>query len=346
MPRISSRYRSGFTLIELLVVIAIIALLIGLLLPAVQKVREAAARMTCMNNLKQISLATHNYADANVNVPNAWLFQWNNNIPGGQPGSNGINRDITTFWHVIMPYVEQQALYERGTRANPTVSNASIRLWSCIPAVGGVSVKVYLCPSDGGPLSSGTPYSQIGALNGQTTPGTEPATANYASNVMVFDPSMNKSLVNSMPDGLSNTVTIAHRLRWCDAEFTFGGPGQGAFTLWGIHQLNLGCGGGPRDMGIFGNPTYFRLRGNVPTRQNECGMNNSRMDFRHNSTIPFWSNPPRGFCQPNSPTSPHPGVMVCALGDGSARTVSTSISAATWLNACIPDDGNPLGNDW
>jgi type II secretory pathway pseudopilin PulG len=327
-------------LIELLVVIAIIALLIGLLLPAVQKVREAAARMTCMNNLKQISLATHNYADANGNVPNAWLYQWN-----GFGGNSG-NRDITTFWHLIMPYVEQKALHELGTRANPRVSNANIRLWSSIPEVGGVSVKVYVCPSDGGPMASGTPISQTGAFSLQTTPRTEPATSNYASNVMVFDPSTNRSLTNSMPDGLSNTVTIGHRLRWCDAEFTFGGPGQGAFTLWGIHQLNLGCGGGPRDMAIFGNPTYFRLRGSLVVRQNECGMNNSRMDFRHNSTIPFWSNPARGFCQPNSPTSPHPSVMVCALGDGSARTVSTSISGNTWLNACIPDDGNPLGSDW
>jgi prepilin-type N-terminal cleavage/methylation domain-containing protein len=328
--------RPAFTLIELLVVIAIIGILIGLLLPAVQKVREAANRMKCTNHLKQIGLATHNYADTNEKVPNAWLFQWNGF------GGNSPNRDITTFWHLILPYVEQPAVYDLGTTANPTVRNANIRLWSCIPQVGGVSINVYLCPSDGGPLRSGNPYSQIGALNAQTTPRTEPATSNYASNVMVFDPSVDQTLVNSMPDGLSQTVTIAHRMRWCDAEFSWGAPGQGAFTLWGIHQLNLGCGGGPRDMGIFGNPTYFRLRGGAPVRQNECGMNNSRMDFRHNSAIPFWASPPKGWCQPNSPTSPHPQVMVCAIGDGSVRTVPTSINATTWLNACIPDDGNVL----
>jgi prepilin-type N-terminal cleavage/methylation domain-containing protein len=339
MVSVHSR-RRGFTLIELLVVIAIIGVLIGLLLPAVQKVREAAARMQCSNNLKQIGLAVHSYADGNNKMPNAWLYQWNGF------GGNSPNRDITTFWHLILPYIEQENLYKLGTTANPTVSGANIRLWSCIPAVGGVSVKTYLCPSDGGPLTSGSPRSQTGALNGQTTPATEPATANYAANVMVFDPSSNRGLVNSMTDGLSNTVVIAHRLRWCDAEFTFGGPGEGAFTLWGIHQLNLGCGGGPRDMAIFGNPTYFRLRGGATVRQNECGMNNSRMDFRHNSTIPFWTTPQRGFCQPNSPTSPHPSVMVCALGDGGVRTVSSSISGGTWMNACIPDDGTVLGNDW
>src|SRR5262245_10429884 len=104
--------RPAFTLIELLVVIAIIAILIGLLLPAVQKVREAAARTQCVNNFKQLGLATHNYADANNKMPNAWLFQWNG---AGIFGPNTPNRDITTFWHLIMPYVEQQALYNLGT---------------------------------------------------------------------------------------------------------------------------------------------------------------------------------------------------------------------------------------
>src|SRR5437660_3658380 len=107
------RSRPSFTLIELLVVIAIIAILIGLLLPAVQKVREAAARIQCQNNLKQIGLAVHNYADTNQKVPNAWLWQWNGN------GGNYPNRDVTMFWHLILPYVEQDALYKLGTNADP-----------------------------------------------------------------------------------------------------------------------------------------------------------------------------------------------------------------------------------
>ncbi|HJZ56292.1 MAG TPA: DUF1559 domain-containing protein [Gemmataceae bacterium] len=336
--------RFGFTLIELLVVIAIIAILIGLLLPAVQKVRDAAARIQCTNNLKQVGLAVHNYADANQKVPNAWLQQWNGNGADGQRfGPNSPDRDVTTMWHLIMPYVEQDPLYKLGTRDNPTIVGFSMRLWSSMPQVGGVSVKLYLCPADPGPLTTGSPTSFTWAFNNQTSPATEPALSNYAANVMVFDPSVNRSLVNSMPDGLSNTVAVAHRMRWCDASVVWGGPGQGAFTGWALHQFQTG---NTRDSGYFGMPTYNARRGRNVTRQNEFGVPSQRMDFWESSTVPFYANPRPGFCQPHVPTSPHTSVMITVLGDGSVRTVTTSVTGTTWRNACIPDDGNPLGSDW
>jgi prepilin-type N-terminal cleavage/methylation domain-containing protein len=347
--------RRGFTLIELLVVIAIIGILIGLLLPAVQKVREAAARTQCVNNLKQIGLSFHNYENTYKKVPNAWLQQWNGNGAGGNVfGANSPNRDVTTFWHLILPFVEQVALYNIGTRVDPQIVSDNMRLWCGLPQMGGSSVSVYLCPSDASAMQASNPPFDISyAFNHQTNPVTEPALSNYAANVMVFDPSVNRTLVNAMTDGLSNTVAIAHRLRWCDATVVWGGPNQGAYTGWAIHQFQTG---NTRDSGYFGMPTYNALRCTGPglgtatvcqvTRQNEFGVPSQRMDFWESSSVPFYANPVPGYCQPHVPTSPHTGVMVCCLGDGSVRTVSTSITGTTWRNACIPNDGNPLGSDW
>jgi prepilin-type N-terminal cleavage/methylation domain-containing protein/prepilin-type processing-associated H-X9-DG protein len=150
MNRLTRRSHPAFTLIELLVVIAIIAVLIGLLLPAVQKVREAAARSQCQNNLKQIGLAIHNYAAANDNMlPAAYTL-----LPTADTDANAQfagRRVGLSLQANLLPYIEQDNLYRR---LNPAVSEFdTVNIPPNGPHAGqntayGTTVKTYLCPSN------------------------------------------------------------------------------------------------------------------------------------------------------------------------------------------------------
>jgi prepilin-type N-terminal cleavage/methylation domain-containing protein len=155
MIRFEPVRQRGFTLIELLVVIAIIAILIALLVPAVQKVREAAARTQCANNLKQIGLAIHNYHDA-----------------GGQLPPARVCREACATWPVlILPYVEQDNVYKLWNSTNPRFP------WQYKdqpPAAQQALVKTFFCPSRRGPMFS--PADQNGGTNG----GAVSATGDYA----------------------------------------------------------------------------------------------------------------------------------------------------------------------
>ncbi len=182
MPTTRSRLR-GFTLIELLVVIAIIAILIGLLLPAVQKVRAAAARMKCANNLKQLALACHGYENANGKLPPAGVgYGWCGSQPGGT-GDTVIQN--MSGWVLVLPYIEQNSLAARldtmgafsnqvfipsnccssgnlnGTLASNPATNGNGVLMSTV-------ITTFVCPTDNGnrvePVSSF--YSPSGSHTG------------------------------------------------------------------------------------------------------------------------------------------------------------------------------------
>jgi prepilin-type N-terminal cleavage/methylation domain-containing protein len=141
------RTRRGFTLIELLVVIAIIAILIGLLLPAVQKVREAAARSKCMNNVKQIALACHSFHDNNNTLPPAYYV-------GRGIGWTDRPNIGPNYLVLVLPYVEQGPLYNQVTTSvqnyqqfSPpnTAGGSNDQNWRSIRAV---VVPTYTCPSE------------------------------------------------------------------------------------------------------------------------------------------------------------------------------------------------------
>jgi prepilin-type N-terminal cleavage/methylation domain-containing protein len=335
MCRYRESPRKGFTLIELLVVIAIIAVLIGLLLPAVQKVREAANRMQCTNNLKQIGLATHNYHDTYQQLPPMSNWVWNN------PGQN---RE-TGIFYLLLPYLEMQNLYAAAkTQTNQGYYFPGAGWTDYCVTIGANIVKVYLCPSD----SSNPDHLDAGSTNNY---GPLFATGNYSANVLVFDPNpKSRTLTFSMRNGTSNTVMFGHRLEFCD----FGSPGFG-YNDWDATPDQTGTYHPLPGFGYGGTGGYFGNRCPDPTT---CylGPNNVKGHGLHvltnsypryvNGNLPFQISPLPGTCDPTVLASPHTGAMMVGLGDGGARAVSPNITVTTWLAVCVPDGGQIPGPDW
>ncbi len=329
LPARATRRRAAFTLIELLVVIAIIAILIGLLLPAVQKVREAAARMKCSNNLKQIALAAHSYHDANNGMPYSRKYdKW----------------DTYTWSQNILPYIEQNNVYNNYVTLTQTGyvtsypgpngfigNNASQKLAreSIIPA--------FNCPSDNGP-QGGELGSDYGNMRGNyracvgsgDTYGNTPAgqTAGPAFAIGIYgvisgqsvDPGVGtksrQAKMTSITDGTSNTVAFSEGIM--PVASGWGGP------IGTILSGNMG--GGTFTTTLTPNSTAAdQIIGPCPVAQ---GDSSYKAPCNSIGGSNWWT--PSAAGAHAAARSKHTGGVNTGMGDGSVRFFRDSTNSATW----------------
>ncbi len=331
--------RSAFTLIELLVVIAIIAVLIGLLLPAVQKVREAAARTKCSNNLKQIGLAVHNYHDANQSLPPTYVRQ-----------------DWPTWAVFILPYIEQGAAFQGwdpqlryldqpnfGAPGDPTT----------------VVVPIYLCPSrprdtnlsvegdwatnytgkhrPGGvgdyAVSHGTDIATLDGNGALTigialamvkpdgTPWTDLSAAYKSPQGTRITKWKSQTTLDSIADGTSNTIMIGEK--YVRPEMR-----------WGKNE----------DRSIYNGffARVFRRAAGVPTKDPTALPFPLVVDLNEDFGAAT------GTSQPSFQKfgSWHPGVCQFVFGDGSVRAVKNTIDNTTMGRLAERADGQPINGDY
>jgi prepilin-type N-terminal cleavage/methylation domain-containing protein len=319
--RLRLRLWRGFTLIELLVVIAIIAILIGLLLPAVQKVREAAQRTQSANNLKQMSLGLHNMNDnygvlplpvgsyPHANTPDVYFP-----TPAGQTPPP----QVGTVQYYLLPFIEQANVYKTQASLHPDS-------WWC-----GYTIKTYNCPADPSAPADGYPDTLRPRYG-----------SSYAPNEAVFaygmrvdrswrsgrSPSPVARIPATFPDGTANTIVFAEKYMVC-------GPRANAKAAFYYGETCLDC----------GSPN------NYPFSCNRLGSDTTFVGsppmFYNSLTVPPQNKPLPTNCNPCMLQGMYNAGILVGLGDGSVRLVATAISQQTWASAVNPADGQVLGPDW
>jgi len=318
----STTQRRGFTLVELLVVIAIIGVLVGLLLPAVQASRKAARRAHCSNNLKQLSLAAHQYHDVHRHLPPGMGY-----TPLETNGVWGPH-----FFH-LLPHLEQRNLYERARGSVVLASGPTTIYFPGNNNVYSQPMPALVCPSDPSVDSGGvvtvdgiTWGASCYAVNSQLVARRQTSAQSAGS-------PEGRTRIVDIVDGTSNTILYAEKYARCTSDSMPQTAGEGG-SFWAYctsKDLDL-----PPPMnrptkpyhatiaitGYFGNPqgpeSIFQVQ---PT--------------------PFLGN-----CDPTRAATSHASGMQVGLTDGSVRTLSPSMSGDTWWAALTPSGEEVLGSDW
>ena len=317
-----SMQRRGFTLIELLVVIAIIAILIALLVPAVQKVRAAAARAQCQNNMKQIALAQHNYESLFKRLTPGYLYKGDGFASGFSDTSNEFS-----WITLILPYIEQDNVYKTikwtanfgagfGGANMPTTSTVQ---------------TVFLCPADmmgqsGGSWSGGQAYAKghivgnagIGPMKIVHTTAPPPSPENTTVKPGVFAVN-SKTRLNRITDGTSNTAMLS--------ELVWGGSGDWRGVLhypegpFYMHNFT------PNDL----TPDRFRNGFCFSVPAAPCQVSHNAWNDRNDIL---------------TARSRHAGGVNVALCDASVRFVISDMTLTTWQALGTINGGEILGSDW